>query len=196
MNRQSGFTLLEVLVALVVLGLLLAGITQSVQFGLHAWFQQARDVARHQDLAVVERTLRGLIERMEAPVPGAVNTIPSGPDRLAVTTELPLAVATPMRRADVMLGVDAAHRLVLRWTPHLHAIRIGAAPRPQESELLRGLDHMEVAYWGADSGGRWTSRWDARVVPALVRIRLAFPKGDPRHWPDIVVTPMRGWSDE
>ena len=36
MRRQSGFTLLEMMVALVVFGLLMAGVAQTMRYGLTA----------------------------------------------------------------------------------------------------------------------------------------------------------------
>ena len=42
MKRPNGFTLLEILVALTVLGFLLAGLAQGVHFGLLAWGTEVR----------------------------------------------------------------------------------------------------------------------------------------------------------
>jgi len=28
-------------------------------------------------------------------------------------------------------------------------------------------------------------------LPRLIRVRLEFPPNDPRHWPDIIASPMR-----
>jgi len=64
-GRQSGFTLLELLAALVVLGLLMVAITQGVRFGVQAWQTQARTVDTQGDLLAVDRTLRGMIERAD-----------------------------------------------------------------------------------------------------------------------------------
>ena len=42
LGQQSGFTLLELLVALVVLGFLMVGLTQGVRTGLAMWGAQTR----------------------------------------------------------------------------------------------------------------------------------------------------------
>jgi len=194
-RRQDGFTLLEILVALVVLGFLVVGLTQGVHFGLRAWAMQERIIGRHEDLDAIDRTLRRLIETMDPGTPGDPLALQGSATSLAFTAELPMASPLPIRRADVGLGVDAAHRLLLRWTPHLHAIRFGPAPAPQTSELLRGIDHLELAYQGPATGG-WQSGWNQAGLPRLVRIRLIFAKGDPRHWPDIVAGPLRDRIEE
>ena len=49
-GRQSGFTLLEMLVVLVVLGFLMVGLTQGVRAGLTMWGAQTRRVGETADL--------------------------------------------------------------------------------------------------------------------------------------------------
>lgn len=63
--RRNGFTLLEVLVALVVLGFLLAGLSQGVRFGIQAWGMQTRRVAQQADMDLALRTLQRLIEEAD-----------------------------------------------------------------------------------------------------------------------------------
>jgi hypothetical protein len=111
-------------------------------------------------------------------------------------TELPAAAALPTRQAAVALGVDRAGRLVLRWTPYLHARRLGPPPAPEESELLRGVERVEIAYWSAAAGGGWLPAWTRAELPDLVRFRLVFARGDERRWPDIVAAPMRERPEE
>ena len=64
MRRPAGFTLLEILVALAVLGFLLLGLTQGARFGLAAWDSQARLLDRTGDLQVADRTLRRILSRL------------------------------------------------------------------------------------------------------------------------------------
>ena len=49
--------------------------------------------------------------------------------------------------------VNASHQLVLRWQPYVHARRLNPAPAVSESELLRGVSDVELAFWSAGSGG-------------------------------------------
>lgn len=187
-RQPGGFTLLEVLVALVVLGFMMAGLAQGVRFGTRAWDTQARVIAERGELDAVDRALRRLIERM---APGR-DREPAGvrgeADRLAFTSELPLAASAIARAADVAILVGGG-RLVLRWTPHLHARRLGPDPVPTEEVLLHGVARVEFAYWAP--AGAWTSVWSERAPPALVRVRVVFPEGDRRRWPDIVAAPLR-----
>lgn len=193
--RQAGFTLLEVLVALAVLGFLVLGLAQGVRFGLGAWNSQARLLARFGDLDVADRALRRVVAQLvptdDVRLPGLRGTAAG----FEAVTELP-AAALPTRQAAVALGVDRAGRLVLRWTPYLHARRLSPPPAPEESELLRGVERVEIAYWSAAAGGGWLPAWTRAELPDLVRFRLVFARGDGRRWPDIVAAPMRERPEE
>ncbi len=191
-RRDGGFTLLEVLVALVVLGFLVLGLSQGVQFGLKALDTQSRTLAARDGLDSVDRALRRLVALTD---PGDAVEHPrfyGGERSLRFVTELPAAAgALASPRVDVALLVDQAHRLMLMWTPSLHAARFGPPPPPQATELLGNIDHLEFAYWRpAAAGGGWQKTWTLPYLPALVRIRIVFPRGDPRRWPDIIAAPV------
>jgi general secretion pathway protein J len=185
---MTGFTLLEVLVALLVFGILMTGLVQGTQFGVRAWTLQSRAVGMHQDLDIVDRTVRRLVSTMD---PGSRSVGPptfAGNRRsMGFTAALPDAVdAFGSRQADVILSVDPAHRLVLRWAPHF-ATPIGAGPARHVTELLAGIDHIEMSYWTAgQTPDHWVDQWASDVLPRLVRIRIVFPPGDPRQWPPIL----------
>lgn len=190
-ESESGFTLLEIMVALVVLGFVLVALNQGTRFGLTAWNRQKDDVALHGELDAVERTLRRLIEGLDPASRSQPPSIVGDARRLAFTTELPQAAADALdRHADVQLGVDAGRNLRLRWTPHRHAARLAPPPSPQTVELLQGVTRLDLAYWPAEGGG-WQTSWNSGEPPALVRVRIVFPDGDRRHWPDLVIAPRR-----
>ena len=182
--------------ALAVLGFLVLALAQGVRFGLGAWDSQARLLGRIGDLDVADRALRRVVAQLvptdDTRLPGLRGTAAG----FEGVTELPMLAALPTRQAVVAIGVDRAQRLVLRWTPYLHARRLGPPPAPEESELLRGVERIEVAYWSAAAGGGWLAAWTRTELPDLVRIRLAFARGDGRRWPDIVAAPIRERIEE
>jgi general secretion pathway protein J len=187
--HEAGFTLLEIIVALVVFGLILVGLTQGLHLGLTAWRQQVRGVEATSDLDSVDRTLRQLLVEMEPGRPIDPVNINGTQQRLAFTSVLPQALQrADWRRADMALLVDARHQLILRWSPHLHVQRLIAAPPPEDAILLPNVMRLELSYW-ADGG--WKGAWQSRIPPTLVRLRLLFPVGDARRWPDIIVAPVR-----
>jgi prepilin-type N-terminal cleavage/methylation domain-containing protein len=190
-RAEHGFSLLETLVALVVLAMLTTGLTQGVRAGVRAWQFQKQSLAGRDDLQGTDTLLRGLVARMD---PGGASGQPpvifGSAHNLTFTTTLPQSAdALATREADVTLGVDDAHRLRLLWLPH-YRNRIGPAPLPKQSVLLGDVDHLDVAYW-KDARTGWLPAWTGPALPRLVRIRIAFGEARGRRAPDIVVAPMR-----
>jgi general secretion pathway protein J len=189
MKLRNGFTLLEILVVLAVFGLLLAGLSQGVRYGLRAWESQVHIADRSSDLDAVDRALRHMIAVTEPGDESDAAPFTATRDQLEFVTALPDGGGTlPVRRIAATLLVDAAHRLVLRWRPWIHAEQLRPPPPVIETELLRGVARLDLAFWQPRGG--WVTAWHAADLPALVRVRVIFPPGDTRHWPDIVAAPV------
>jgi general secretion pathway protein J len=197
-GREGGFTLLEILVAIVVLGFLLAGLSQGVRFGIQAWGMQTRRIAQQADMDTTLRTLRRLIAEADPGDANETTTLKGGPHTMAWRSRLPLAAELAGGpNADLALGVDGRKRLVLRAEPHPHAQRLGPPPPPLETVLAEGVDHIDLAYFragGKNSG--WQSSWLDDDMPALVRLRVVFAKNSARHWPDMVAAPRIDRTDQ
>jgi len=189
-TTQSGFTLLELLVALVVLGFLMVGMALWLHLGIRLWDRQQRELDAIGELDATGRALRGLIEQMDPGGKLEMSDIDGTAHTLSFTTRLPAAAgASPAPRAEVMLLVDPLHRLLLRWTPSPHAVSLVAA-RPNETVLLNGVDHIQISYQPRAPGAPWQTVWQYPIPPLLVRIHIAFAPSDPRNWPDLVAMPM------
>ncbi|MCQ8239516.1 prepilin-type N-terminal cleavage/methylation domain-containing protein [Rhizosaccharibacter radicis] len=202
---DAGFTLLEIVVALVVFGVLLLSLGQGTRFGLTALDRENAGAEREGRLQAVDATLRRLVAQADPGTTVDGNTLAG--TRHALVFRAPLgggAVAAlslssdrpddprgaPTGMADLRLQLDDRHRLVLFFLPYRHVSPIGPAPKPREAVLLEGLRDLDISYW---SDGRWRDDWKDADLPALVRIRLVF--ADNRHWPDIVTAPVRDQPD-
>ena len=183
---DAGFTLLEIIVALVVLGILLVTLSRGTEFGLAAFDRQDRMIGVGGRLEAVDRTLRRLIVGLDPGTATDGDTVGGTRHGLVFRSRLPVGVAGTV--ADLRLSVDDAHHLVLAWLPHRHAKAVGAAPPPHREVLLDGVDAITLDYWG---DGAWHGQWKETAPPALIRIRIVFPEGDARRWPDIVAAPAR-----
>jgi general secretion pathway protein J len=199
-NRQAGFTLLEIIVALVVFGFLLIGLNAGTRTGLALWNAQARRVGQTEELDAIERMLRAMLTAMPILPISADNNAPQAiaitgdPAHLAFVGDLPTGLGA-VGRVDITLKLNGS-RLVLGWAPHRHE-KVEAPPDPPdlptEIALIGGIEHLEFAYLTVLSPGQaplWVEKWDGPNLPLLIRLRLRFAKGDLRHWPDLVVAPQ------
>jgi prepilin-type N-terminal cleavage/methylation domain-containing protein len=190
-RRAGGFTLLETLVALVVLGLLVVGLTHGVRTGLALWQAQSRRIGEAADLDATERTLRNLLSGIPISPGGdaasGAATFDGSASGLHFVGDLPTGLGTT-QRANIDLALKG-ERLVLRWTPHRHEISSAPPPKPVETELIGGVARLELAYWGAvaaDQPAGWQGQWQGPQLPDLIRVRVVFAKRDRRHWPDLI----------
>jgi general secretion pathway protein J len=198
LTQQAGFTLLELLVVVVVLGLLIIGLTQGVRAGLALWDAQSRRTDETAELDAAARVLRSLLSGITASptagfnpgAPGAVE-FKGTPESLVFIGDLPTGLGTT-RRAEITLTVSQG-RLVLQWVPHRHELSAAPPPQPTETELVRKVDHLELAYWGSPSPDRpagWQAQWEGTAIPELIRLRLVLGKDDRRRFPDLIAAPQ------
>ena len=190
MSRRSprGFTLLELLIAVAVLGIIIVLMNQGVAFGLRATSMQDRVSDRQGGLDAVDRTLRQLISRADPGIFPEPATLRGGADSVSMVTELPVPPGDQQQRVAATLRTEGG-QLLLRWTPQRHVERFGPAPRPQEMVLLSGVSAIQLAYFGSGASA-WAPSWTGDALPALVRIKLVFASRS-RHWPSIVTAPLR-----
>jgi general secretion pathway protein J len=189
--EEEGFTVAELLVALavaaVVLGLASGGIRTAARVG-----DASAAIERATALAAARQTLAECIESSlplsEVDGEGRVRLAFSGSaEQLALVC--PLA---GLRR--VVLGtrsIEGRHYLVLDEMPFSQ--HKGAAP-PHAHILAEDVVGLSIRYLGEDSDGRapaWRPEWSGSesAPPLLVAIRLSFPEGDRRRWPELVVRP-------
>ncbi len=196
-GRQSGFTLLETLVVVIVLGLLVAGLGQGVHAGLGLWGAQQRRVGQTAELDAGARILRTLLTGIAASPSGgsgdagASDGFKGDAEHVSFIGDLPTGLGQT-RRADIAIALHKGD-LVLTWTPHLHEILLGPPPSSTDTELVANVARLDIAYWGAavpDQPAAWQARWDGPAPPELIRIRLVFAKGDQRRWPDLITAPV------
>ena len=181
-RAEAGFTLIELLVAVSLLSLLLVLVFGGLRFGVRAWDGAQAHGTRSDELRVVQDLLRREIEAAyplyDASDPDKPRIDFTGaPDGLAFEAPAPQAMGG-LNRTRIVIGAardGREFRLVLR---------VGTdAAEP----LIEHLKAVRVSYFG---DGRWNDSWSGRtVLPRLVRLRLEFPHGDGRVWPDLIAAP-------
>jgi general secretion pathway protein J len=190
-TTDTGFSLIEVIVALVVLGFLLAGLAQATRFGIAAWGLETRMAENAASLERMDRVLRRLIEQASPPAAADDKPFTGQEHRMVFMTLLPNEPeAEPYRRAQVSVGVNDHHKLVLRWQPHPVAMLVGVQPSMQEVVLADGMERIDFAYRQAVAdGGKWSKTWADSGLPSVVQIHFVLSSGHHR-WPDMQVPTM------
>jgi general secretion pathway protein J len=214
-RTEAGFTLLELLAALTVLAVLMALMFGGLRFGARVW--ESGDQALR-GLAELQ-TAAGFIRRqISQAVPADAAAAAAGDEEAAsaaafrgTAEALRLVAPAPSQFLpgglyEIVLGVedgfaaDGSRRLSVWWRPmerrrQAQTPAIDADPRTRQSVLIEGIAEVRISYFGPSEDGneppRWHDRWDAiGAPPALVSVRVGFPPGDRRFWPDLVVAPM------
>lgn len=200
-SGQSGFTLVELLVALAVLGLIAVLLSGSVQFGVRAWQALGRRTTGYEATDAVHTVLRHVLEGAQ-PMPlvglgrsGAALYVLGSPTTLDFVGELPDAVSRG-GYSDIALLLTGDRRLVVRWRRHVRDPRMAAGESASETELLRDVAGIEFSYFSPATDrqpGGWHLEWtQPRALPALIRLRLRFRPDDSRGWIDLVIAPAIG----
>jgi general secretion pathway protein J len=194
-KSQSGFTLIELLAAIAVLGLLVVGLSRGVQTGIALRQKQTEHIRTTADLDAAMRVIRRILKRIpvttgdERPAGTAEGPAFRGePDRVSLIGDLPTGLGQS-RRAEITLFVRN-EALILAWTPHLHRRLLGPLPPASETEIVRGIARLDLAYWGAplpDQPAGWQARWEDATAPELIRLRLVPLHENRRKWPDLVI---------
>jgi general secretion pathway protein J len=190
----DGFALVEALASLVIVSMISLLVFQGVGVGRRVWEGIDTKAASAEAIEGAQSTLRGRIEQMypatlyggneaEADINGQAETLeflapPGGAGRPA-----------PLRRYRLELNVG--RQLLLS---SISDVVWAKDPGVTRQILLTGVQQLDLAYFGAaqpDFARQWRSTWRQQAAPPeLVRIRVAFERGDPRRWPDLIVRPL------
>ncbi len=190
-SREAGLALLELLVALTLTGLLFGVLHEGFTLGRRVWEgASSRGGARLEAVEAAQALLRRQL-RMAWPASSnglvAFQGAPAGLQFIAP----PPALLGQGIRSRISLGLARNGELEMTWLPET-VRRLTAVP--QRAVLLGGVAAMDLGYFGVldgDDQPRWHPAWrNQGHQPRLVRVRLAFPAGDPRAWPELLVAPI------
>lgn len=189
---RRGFTLVELLVALAILGMITLMLAASTRFGLRAWHRTDALEATAGELGLVRATLA---RDLALAYPEWNASDPTAPVVGFDGTERRLGFLAPAPQAmggagfaRYLLAAGEDGRLTLAAT-------FETAPDPPDraSVLLEQASSIAFAYYGSPDGQAapvWQPSWrNRRSLPLLIRIRVRLADGDERRWPDLVVAP-------
>jgi len=194
MTSDRGFTLVETLVALVIVGLVMTLVLGGLRFLADRDGRKDNVLKHAEGLASVQELLRreaAAAVRFAVVDANGVKTAFIGlPDELAMIVEEPPQPSGP-GLAVVVLSIEASDsgtRLRFRRIPYAgDAVFPNLAQATEDVTIASLPGSPRFDYAGVDADGAsigWRSPWDEPLPPNLIRLTGA-PQANP--WPEIIV---------
>jgi len=197
----GGFTLLELMIALVLLGLLSAVLFGSLRLAGRSSDSGEANAEAAASMRLTEEFLR---RNLEAQHPLRMRNIVEWPllfagarDELRYVAELPARVAGGglwYYRLAVRTDDPRAPLVLERIVPDLTTDALPQFTDPERSVLADGIATLTLGYYGRDQDAAntvapsWRDHWnDTQRLPLMIRIDVVPKQGAP--WPTLYVAP-------
>ncbi len=208
-HREAGFTLLELLISLTLLGGLGVVMFGGLWYGLQTWHRATVFDERADDMTVVRHALDQALGRAyplylgtQKPPTTDVATAPAAQEKpgiafIGTPSAIQFLAPTPQS-----LGGGGMTRFQLRVTPSENAVGYSLIMRAQP-ELTNSpdqwitstiLDHAKEILFSYYTGNidssvspKWLKHWEHQaMLPKLIRMSVVFPGF---KWPDVTIAP-------
>ena len=203
-SAAAGFTLLETLVGLTLLGVMLILIYSSLNVGLRAWDTGEKRVTEASHQRVVQSFLRRELSQLFPVrwrgIPESRIAFEGAKDELKFVTMLTLGAAAReggMQWAHLYVasdespGGDRRRTLFIKRSGfNLQAKDWDGVDAAKPIALVEGVKSFEIGYYGAENDSvdpQWTSEWTNPLrMPQLIKLTLQVDNG--RDVPPLVVS--------
>ena len=184
--RRSGFTLVEVLIALALTGIVALLMLEGMRFavaGLARVSDRAERLDTRQSIDALLR--RALGSTLAAPLRPGVPGFVGGPESVRALT-LAEDSGAGLYRVTLAVATSGGHQQLVFTRRRFGAL---GALETERTVLVRRLRHLRIDYFGSaqpDEPPRWHARWDGSRAPPLL-VRVAIDTGDGEARPPLIV---------
>ncbi len=193
---RSGFTLVEMLVGLALLGLMTLLLFGALRFSIRSWDRAEIKTLQVVDLRIVEAVLRREIAKAFPLRIGQANenkiAFEGDSRQVHFVTALPahlsgggqslVALELAEDRTEARQNPPGKALVLKHVIPDGETRDFSALDNSDRSVLLKGLEDVEFAFLGQDSDqteASWRNQWTSSArTPALLRIKLKFAGND------------------
>jgi len=204
MRRAAGFTLIEMVVAMTILGTMLMLLYSGLSFALRSWDASEVNGRLTMDRRIGENFLRREVSElfpMRWKDPVTLKLAFEGDSKhLRFVSARPAGIAMGgLSLVSVEVEDDARNRrernLVMRRAmPDEEAKDFGPLEKSEASILLANVDSVEFAYFGSENDfaePKWVDSWTFPArIPQMIRLRVK--TGEGTVLPDMVMKTMLG----
>ncbi|HTT99874.1 MAG TPA: type II secretion system protein [Rhizomicrobium sp.] len=192
--REAGYTLVELLASLVIIGMVSMMMLSGITAGRRVW--ERADVANSQGETISGAQML-LRERVERAYPATrYDKIPTYADFFGAENGVnflspPRDIHAPFGLVRYTLALAPNGDLVLSA---LSDMAIDPKAPGEPLVLLHNVQQLDIAYFGVvppDKDPAWHDQWQLKpTLPLLMRVRVQFPPEDTRAWPDLLIKPF------
>jgi general secretion pathway protein J len=199
-RRSAGFTLVELMVALLLLALISGVLYGSLSLSANSW---DRGEAKADQASDMRQTAEFLRQALGAEHPLRLHKAVDQPLYFAGASDsLAFAGATPGRvgggiyyfRIALAASGQSSKLVLSRTIPDYTAVKPPSFDTADASVLAEGVAQLKFSYFGRDPDANdvvdptWRDHWDdPQILPLLIRMDVKTTQGT--SWPSLVVEP-------
>jgi general secretion pathway protein J len=197
-SRQAGFTLLEILIAMTLLGVMMVLIFGTLRVSVRSWESGEKQAAQVSQLLVLHNFLRSHLTRMKPweddfSEDGPVFSFQGAVESVQFVSTLPLhnRGSGGWHKFNIQLTKNRDQTdLIVKLEPFFPALDEAHQPI-DDVVLIENVEAIRFSYFGSDEPdeeAQWFDEWQEKsYFPKMIRIDVKV-RGE-KIWPPLVVAP-------